>query len=353
MIFASFKHNASNGLALGNEARGVARNQRKGTKAGIERIALGRPASVVSVAVRRTCLGVVFIAAAVFPLTAANAQLGIGGLLDDVVDVIDVCANVAGVQVDLGDCPSSGGADNDVAVDLCVDLPGIQIDAGDCASSSSGDLNIGVDVCADLPGIQLDIGDCGGGGGGDVGVDVCANLPGIQLDIGDCAGGDGGGVAVDVCANLPGIQLDIGDCVGGGGGGGGVDVCSNLPGVQLNIGECAGGDGGGPTGPIDGGLARANAGGPMLGAIGGANGPQVCLFTAPNYEGTRFCVGRGGMAPDLGAFDNAVRSIWVDPGATAQVCSQAGMSGVCTMVTGSLPQLYGGWDLEISSVLVQ
>lgn len=270
-----------------------------------------------------------FAAAIVMAPTLSHAQLG--GLLDEVTDTIDdlvdLCADLPGIQVNLGECEDGEGDD---LLDVCIDIPGIQVDIGDCDGEElEEDL---LDVCLDLPGIQVDIGECEGEPGENL-VDVCVDVPGVQIDIGECGTEDNG--TVDVCLDVPGVQVDIGECGDNGGGDNG-----------------GGGNGGGNNGGGNNG-GRDNGGADGLNAGNSANGNTAgaCFYERPYFEGASFCLPMGSAAlTNLGGWDNIISSIQVFGGADVRVCVDAGLTGECEMIEDSVPQLFGRWDDGISSL---
>lgn len=109
--------------------------------------------------------------------TASATARTISSLLSDLVDL---CANIVGIQLDIGDCDGIGGSPG--PVDVCLNLPGVQVNIGDCPNGP------GTDVCPNLPGVQTNPAQCPGGGG-----DVCPNLPGVQTNPAQCPGTGGPG----------------------------------------------------------------------------------------------------------------------------------------------------------------
>ncbi|MGD9740381.1 MAG: hypothetical protein AB7U48_13375 [Bauldia sp.] len=148
--------------------------------------------------------------------SSAPASDSSGGLLSDIVDV---CIDALGLPITVSECADSGenggggggggggsGGLGDL-VDLCANVAGVQLNIGECGPG--GGL---VDVCANIGGIQVNVGECNGAGGGN---DVCPTVPGVQTDPAQCPI-----VRLDFCPNIAGIQ-NPGNCGGGGNNAGG------------------------------------------------------------------------------------------------------------------------------------
>lgn len=108
--------------------------------------------------------------------------------------------------------------------------------------------------------------------------------------------------------------------------------------------------------------------GPVLGLEDGANGPgitggigptqltvvgpQACFFLDQTFGGATYCLPQGAIVTGLETFNNAISSIRLDAGVAVVVCRGGFLDGPCETVLINLPQLFAGWDNEISSIRV-
>jgi hypothetical protein len=115
----------------------------------------------------------------------------------------------------------------------------------------------------------------------------------------------------------------------------------------------ANGDGGlsgganGDRGNIGGGVADGGPGGglPLLDPrTTDAIGPgmaHVCFYALPNFEGESLCLHAGnGLMPLLGDWADRISSIEVIGQALALVCDGTNLTGICQIVTESMPTVF-------------
>jgi hypothetical protein len=81
-------------------------------------------------------------------------------------------------------------------------------------------------------------------------------------------------------------------------------------------------------------------------------GQYACFYRQPNFGGQSFCEPIGNRRPQLGDWNDAVRSVWMTPGVSVVVCTGEHLKGPCSTLRESAAHLGGALNAGISSFQV-